>query len=116
MGIANLQSGCPSLDSSDVDEVLTRKIRNRGRPREWISFTKSRVVVSKPRSIKSMLMLSNFHSTEETLFYSQASAMHYELSGLRVAGWIPFKGVVFMCGGAMLGIGFMIMGHFGAGI
>merc|ERR1712048_481494 len=113
---AYLQSGCPSLDSSDVDADLTCQIRNRGGPREWIRFTKSRVVVTRPRSIMAIIFLWRFSSTEESLFYSQASAMHYELSGLRIAGWIPFKGVAFMCGGAMLGIGFMIMGHFGAGI
>merc|ERR1712187_804654 len=108
--IAYLQSGCPSLDSSDVDADLTCQIRNGGGPREWIRFTKSRVVVTRPRSIMAIIFLWRFSSTEESLFYSQASAMHYELSGLRIAGWIPFKGVAFMCGGAMLGMVFALWG------
>jgi len=62
-------------------------------------FTKSRIVVTRPRSI----IGCRFSNVEESLFYSQASAMHFALEGLRVRGWLA-KGVGLISGGVVLAL------------
>jgi len=109
--IASLQ-GCPQIDAPEVDEDLTRNIQNGATGccgREWMRLTKSRILVTRPRSI----IGRRFSHVEESRFYKQHPAIDFALEGLRVKGWLV-SGVVGIVGGAVVALlGVIIMSSVG---